>query len=248
MTNSSSKPKVLLVGTFHMKKTSDMHNVELENLFSLAMQQEIHEVVDKLKLFKPTKVALEIVTENDDWINNRYKEYVNGQFELEVNECYQLGFRIASELGHKRIYPIDWMEVGMATKPFGEVYEWTKANQPHLFNEIFGGGYIPVDKNKSILEMYKEYNNLDRIKESHKMYINMARIGYAREYIGIDWLIWWYQRNLILFSNICRLATSEDERILVIIGSSHIYLLNQFLQDSSAVELVDVNELLLANN
>lgn len=72
----------------------------------------------------------------------------------------------------------------------------------------------------------------------------MARIGHVREYVGIDWLIWWYQRNLTLYSNLCRLAASEDERILVIIGSSHIYLLDQFLRESDVVELVDVTRFL----
>lgn len=248
MKNSLLKPKVLLVGAFHMGQTSDMHNTELDNLLSPTRQQEIREVVERLKSFNPTKVALEIVTEDDETINNTYKAYVDGQFELKAREHQQLGFRIAAELGHKRIYPIDWMETGVATRPYGEVYDWAKINQPELFNEVFSGGSSLIDKNKSILEMYQICNDPDEIKKSHELYINLARIGHVREYIGIDWLIWWYQRNLILFSNISRLASSEEDRILVIIGGSHIYLLDQFLRESNVVEVVDVNELLLSNN
>lgn len=245
MKSSFSKPKVLLVGTFHMRQTPDMHHTEVDNLLSQTRQEEIREVVERLKAFNPTKVALEIVTEKDEAINNTYKAYIDGQFQLEAREEQQLGFRIASELGHERVYPIDWMEVGAATRAYGEVYEWAKANQPELFNEILQTEIFNIDTNKSILEMYQVCNNPDEIKKSHEMYINMARIGHVREYVGIDWLIWWYQRNLTLFSNICRLASSEDDRILVIIGSSHIYLLNQFLKESNVVELVDVNKLLL---
>ncbi|WP_102400833.1 DUF5694 domain-containing protein [Haloimpatiens massiliensis] len=248
MINGFSKPKVLLLGTFHMGKTPDMYHTEVGNLFSKTRQQEIRDVVDRLKRFNPTKVALEIVTEDDKVINNKYKAYVNGQFQLEGREQHQLGFRIASELGHERIYPIDWMDVGVATRPFGEVYEWTKTNQPELFNEIFQKEVFNNNANKSILEMYQSYNEPDKIKKSHELYINMARIGYVREYVGISWLTWWYQRNLTLFSNICRLVESADDRILVIIGSSHIYLLNQFLRESNMVELVDVNKLLLSND
>jgi hypothetical protein len=187
---------------------------------------------------------VEVNAEDYEAINNTYKVYINGQFELEVNETHQLGFRIASELKHERIYPIDWMEFGVGNRGYGDVYEWAKTNQPELFNEIFGEEMLKCDTNKSILEMYQDCNNIDEIKKSHKSYINMARIGNIREYVGIDWLIWWYQRNLILFSNICRLAVSEDDRILVIIGSSHIYLLDEFLRESDVVELVDVNKLL----
>lgn len=248
MKNSISKPKVLLVGTFHMRQTSDMHHTEIDNLLSKTRQQEIREVVDRLKHFNPTKVAVEVVTENDEAINNKYKAYIDGNFQLEAREEQQLGFRIASELGHERIYPIDWMDVGVSTRPFGEVYEWAKTNQPKLFNEIFQTEIFNNDAKNSILEMYRVCNDPDEIKKSHEMYINMARIGYVREYVGIDWLIWWYQRNLTLFSNICRLAVSDNDRILVIIGSSHIYLLNQFLKESNIVELADTNKLLLSVN
>lgn len=244
MEKSIFKPKVLLVGTFHMRQTSDMFSTKIDNLLSPKRQQEIHEVVERLRGFNPTKVALEVVTENYEAINKSYKKYVNGQFELEVNETQQLGFRIASELGHEQVYPIDWMEQGVGSRGYGDVYEWAKTNQPELFNEVFCGEMFKCDTNKSILEMYRACNDIDDIKKSHKRYINMARIGYIGEYVGIDWLIWWYQRNLILFSNICNLAASEEDRILVIIGSSHIYLLNEFLQESDVVELVNVNKLL----
>ena len=245
MGNSFSKPKVLLVGTFHMNQmTDDMYNSEVDDILSERRQQEIREVVDRLKGFNPTKVALEIVTEDDEAINERYKEYIDGKFELKANECYQLGFRIASELEHERVYAIDWMERGAASRPYGEVYEWAKANQPELFEKIFSGGYFHNDAKKGILEMYQTCNDKDEIKKSHESYINMARIGNIGEYVGIDWLIWWYQRNLILFSNICRLATSENDRVLVIIGCSHVYLLDQLLRESNAVELIDVNKFL----
>lgn len=248
MEDSFSKPKVLLVGTFHMDHTAsgDMYKTEMDNLLSQKRQQEICEVVDRLKCFNPTKIALEIVTEDDELFNKRYKEYVDGKFELKVNEIYQLGFRMAAELGHKRIYPIDWMEVGAGTRPYSEVYEWAKANQPELFSEIFNEKVFNTDTSKSILEIYQDCNDLDQIRKSHLHYINMARIGNVGEYVGIDWLIWWYQRNLTLFSNICRLIESEDERILVIIGNSHIYLLNEFLRESNKVELVDAGEFLLS--
>ncbi len=61
MKDSFLKPKVLLVGTFHMRQTTDMCNTELDNLLSPTRQQEICEVVERLKQFSPTKIALEVV-------------------------------------------------------------------------------------------------------------------------------------------------------------------------------------------
>lgn len=47
MKDSSSKPKVMLVGTFHMRQTSDMYSTKVDNLLSQKRQQEIREVVDR---------------------------------------------------------------------------------------------------------------------------------------------------------------------------------------------------------
>jgi hypothetical protein len=85
--------------------------------------------------------------------------------------------------------------------------------------------------------MFKDYNDPVFLKNNHKLYMDIAKIGEFENYVGIDWLIWWYQRNLILFSNLTRLADSPKERILFIIGAAHIQLLSQFLQESEDYEV-----------
>ena len=61
-------------------------------------------------------------------------------------------------------------------------------------------------------------------------YMNYARVG-TEDYYGNGWLIWWYQRNLNIFTNTAALADSEDEeRILLIIGAAHKGILEQFFQ------------------
>lgn len=242
--NNNSKPKVLIVGTFHMQGSDDMHSEKMDSFLSEKRQQEICEVVERLKEFKPTKIALECEVKCNEVENEKYKAYVEGKHELTLNEKQQLGFRIAKDLGHEKLYCIDWMEVGVATKPYGEVHGWAKENQPELFNKVIDYPYEPLDKSKTVLGMYQQVNDLDSIEESHKHHLNIAQIGHMGDYVGIDWLIWWYQRNLTLFSNICRIATSGDDRILLIIGSAHVYILKQFLKDSGMVELVDVHEFL----
>ena len=69
--------------------------------------------------------------------------------------------------------------------------------------------------------------------------MNYARVG-TEDYYGNGWLIWWYQRNLNIFTNTAALADSEnDERILLIIGAAHKGILEQFFQNSLTFEVVD---------
>ncbi|MFC7677341.1 DUF5694 domain-containing protein [Paenibacillus sp. GCM10028914] len=75
------------------------------------------------------------------------------------------------------------------------------------------------------------------MKKHHTMNINIARIGEIDNYIGLEWLNWWYQRNLIIFSNLARIATSCEDRLLLIIGASHVQILSQFLVESELFDL-----------
>jgi len=66
----------------------------------------------------------------------------------------------------------------------------------------------------------------------------MARIGNFNNYIGMKWLSWWYKRNLIIFSNLTRLINSEEESILLIVGSSHSSIITKFLEESGTIRIV----------
>ncbi|WP_269432404.1 DUF5694 domain-containing protein [Bacillus sp. FJAT-22090] len=96
------KAKVLVLGTFHMS--------EHEGLNSERRQTEIEELVSKLSSFKPTKIAVEMVPEDCEYCNEKYKQYKLGTHKLEMNEIFQVGFRLGLKMGHEQIYPtIGWV-------------------------------------------------------------------------------------------------------------------------------------------
>jgi len=233
------KPRVMLVGMFHMGETPDMYKVEVDNLLSEKRQREIGEVVDRLGEFKPTKIAVELEKKHNVWLNDKYKSYLEGTYELEVCEIDQLGFQLAKKAGHPEIYAIDWMGQGSCRKDFGEVYEWAKEHQPALFQDLFGWlEESPVTRglgSKSVLEMLQEINEEELFRKIHQTYLNMSRLKTEEEYVGMDWLNWWYERNLILYSNLTDLASSSEERILFLVGSSHIEIVSNFLRESGEV-------------
>ncbi|RLQ96267.1 DUF5694 domain-containing protein [Falsibacillus albus] len=231
-----SKPKIMLLGTIHLAQTDDMHNLEISQLDSLNRQKELKRIVNKIKEFNPTKIAVEVDTKENELLNERYHNYITNKSPLQMNEIDQIAFRLGEILNHKILFGIDWMEKGAGKRGYTDVYNWAKESQPELFQQIFS----PPNLNgtKSIRIMLMEVNSSKYQKKDHWSYINMARIGTTHEHVGLDWLIWWYQRNLILFSNLTRITTSPTDRVFLLIGAAHLHLLYQFLEDSEYCDLI----------
>ena len=234
------KAKVMILGTFHLRYTPDLYRREIGGIDSTERQQEIRQVIDHVKEFKPTKMAFEVVKSENTWLNTEYERYLKGELELVVDEVHQFGFPIAAESGHREVYAVDWME-SVGNRGIGEVYEWAKANQPKLFSFIEETYQKPdfasMEKIDNIYDLIQYVNDERVIRLSHESYMALARIGNGEDYVGIDWLRWWYQRNLIIYKNLAELI-APDERVVLLIGSSHIHLISQFLKESNLVEVV----------
>ena len=234
------KAKVMILGTFHLRYTPDLYRREIGGIDSIERQQEIRQVIDHVKEFRPTKMAFEVVKSENNRLNTEYERYLKGELELVVDEVHQFGFPIAAESGHREVYAVDWME-SVGNRSIGEVYEWAKVNQPKLFSFIEETYQKPnnasMENIDNIYELIQYVNDERVIRLSHESYMALARIGNGEDYVGIDWLRWWYQRNLIIYKNLAELI-APDERIVLLIGSSHIHLISQFLKESNLVEVV----------
>jgi len=243
MDKLNKKPKVMVLGTFHMRYTPDLHRVEFDNLLSPKRQEEIRKVVNVLKNYNPTKIAFEVVKEEDTLLNKEYHKYLNGLLDLKVDEIHQLGYRTAAELQHKNIYAVDWME-SIGNRAISQVLDWARTEQPKLYNLIDEKYRSKLQlglEEKSIFELICIYNEEIFIKKQHEMYMQIARIGKGVEYVGIDWVRWWYQRNLTIYSNLAEITNLSSDRTLLIIGSAHVYLVSQFLKESGLFDVVTLD-------
>ncbi|WP_079707781.1 DUF5694 domain-containing protein [Paraliobacillus ryukyuensis] len=241
-----NKPKVMILGTFHMRSTPDLHRASLDNLLSPERQQEIQEVVDGIKQFKPTKIALEVTKDQDHTLNEAYQSYRNGQLDLEVDETHQFGFQAAVALNHTKVYAVDWME-NVGNKGIGEVVEWAKTEQPDLFQWLDQTYISPLHlelNEGSVKTLIRKLNDVSFIKKNHEMYMHLARIGKGTNYVGIDWVRWWYQRNLIMYANLTKITGTTDRTVLVV-GSAHVYLIRQFLQKSGLFDVVSTSDYII---
>lgn len=231
------RPTFLICGMVHLVSRGDWHIVDAGDVRSPQRTQEMNDVVARLGDFEPTQVAVERVVGDQGALDAHYRAYRAHMADLDASEEQQIGFRTAARLGLDRVQAVDWMDLIPGQRAFGEVMAWAQTHQPPLYEELSGGGpgSISID-DRSLLDVLREVNQPDRDRASHTSYLRLAQIGTAADpeatYVGLDWLTWWYRRNLTIFVNLMRLATTPDDRILLLIGAGHRFLLNQFLRDS----------------
>ena len=83
-------------------------------------------------------------------------------------------------------------------------------------------------------------NSPEQEAANHRVYLGtLALTGSPTDPVGVAWLAGWYRRNLIIFTNLVRLAASPHDRVFAIYGAGHVPLLRQFAQLSGLFRVED---------
>lgn len=233
------KAHVLVMGTFHMANPGhDIFNLKVDDVLTEKRQKEIAETVAALKKFRPTKIAIE--SDAGGKRVQQYLDYLDGKYTLTRNEIDQLGFRLAKELGHKQIYPID----ADGDFPFDKVQEFAKKNgKQKMLDEWMAAIPKLLEKESQILkdgtisDLLLFMNREQQVREDQEYYMDFAQFAGGGEYPGPDLLAEWYRRNVRIFANLRSIISSPEERVLVIYGSGHLYWLQRDVLDSRDLEV-----------
>ena len=254
---TTQKPTIMILGSTHLANDGlDVYNTKMDDVRSPKRQREIEQLVEQLKEFKPTKIALERDEKTHGaGTQTEYQGYLKGTYELKRNEHDQIGFRLAKQMGHPRLYCVDYRldyRKDDPIIPFDE-FNWdlvnyigfAKAhnlehllppppNEGKMTQDETGVTWIEPEKYVSIIDMYIQDNDPEGIRMDHQQYIRwIARVGLGDEYPGANWLShYWYDRNMKIYVNLTRITESADDRIMLIIGAGHTYLVQQFLEES----------------
>lgn len=250
------KPTIMILGSGHFANPGmDAYNYKMDDVLLPKRQNEIEQLVALLKPFRPTKVALEIDERFDAETQANYQGYLKDTYELERGEGDQIGFRLAKQMGHPKVYCVDYFP--KQNPFFPDDFDWNltdmdtfakEHNQEHLLpsledffpgeNVVFreeenGRVWIEPKKYEPIVEMFIHVNEPEGRQAEHRFYLQMAQIGLKEHYPGANWVGHeWYTRNLKIFVNLTRITESPDDRILLIIGAGHVYLVQHFLEAS----------------
>jgi len=242
---SAARPEILILGTYHMANPGrDIHNMQADDVLAPKRQQEIAQLLDVLKKFRPTKIAIE-ATVGSERAPKEYSDYLAGKYTLSPNEIDQIGYRLAKELGHTTVYPVD--ESG--DFPWQRVVNYAKANglrEKFEATEASGGAMVKEQDNylhsHTVLEMLAYMNSDAMAAKGVEFYYSLVPFGDPDDYAGPDLLAAWYQRNIRIYRNIHQLISSPNERILVIYGAGHLGWLQQDVQNDASVKLCKLAE------
>ena len=234
-----ARAEVLVLGTYHMANPGrDVFNMQADDVLAAKRQQQIAELLAVLKKFQPTKVAIE----SSPWGERpkQYDDYLAGKRELTRNEIEQLGFRLAKELGHSKIYPVD----ADGDFPLPRVTNYAKgagrAKELEAMMSETGEMVKAQDAflaSHSILETLLYMNADEKVASDVGFYYRLAQLGEPGDWAGADLVADWFRRNIRIYSNILKLVDSPNERVLVIYGSGHLGWLRQSFASNPNIRL-----------
>lgn len=243
MANEQAKAKVLVMGAFHFANPKkDVIKTEQINVMTDENQKYLIGLTQRIAEFKPTVVLLEFDPENTEKMNSRYRNYLGGTYELPSGEVYQIGFRIARQVGLKEIFSFDEREIGWNAKP---MFEYMKKNAPQTaekMNDLIKKITQETKKDhatKSLSELLKDANSLEKDKFNQSMYIMTNHLGAGDSFEGADAAASWWHRNFRMYANIQKHA-QPGERVLVIGGQGHTAIIKDFLALDHDRELIDI--------
>jgi hypothetical protein len=241
------KPQVMVLGTFHFDNPGlDYVKAPVSDIFTKENQQELRKILDKIKAFKPTKIAIEGEPKYSERINARYSRYLAGQDTLRRSETDQIGFRLAKELGHKAIYCVDFKK-GMDFNAVMQAAEQSgQKDFLQRFQQAMGAIQVRLETMAKLplTEQFYLHNHLADGEHAHGAYLLMASVGKDSTYTGADVVAGWYERNLKIAMNVMRIIESPEDRILVLFGAGHLPLLYHYFKYSPDVEVVNVEKYL----
>ncbi len=254
------KAKAMVLGVFHF------HNPGLDSykpkypfdIFERKRQEELEILLKQIARYKPTKILVEWDRIKDDSITNvRYRNYLNGTFNIndKANEVYQIGFRLAKMLGHKKIYcsdaPAEWFGVKLDWDNYDvEAYLKSKGQYAKSTRYDFQLFYEWSDSLKTVQTLSEHFAMLNspsnRLKDHQAYLTDLVLEGAGDNYVGADGVAKWYRRNLRIFANAYDITDFDnEERLLLIYGSGHVWQLRQFFMDSPDFDYIESSQYLI---
>lgn len=253
------KTKVMVLGVFHFSNPGlDGYKEKfLFDILETKRQKELDTLLTKISEYHPTKILVEWSRIEADSITNiRYQDFLKGSFDIsqKTNEVYQVGFKLAKKLGHRRIYCSDasaeWFGIEIDWENYDEeAYLKSRGQYEKSTRYDYESFYELYDSLKTVHSLTKHLRLINspenRLKDHQAYLTNNILEGAGDNYLGADGVAKWYRRNLRIFANAYDLTDFEkEERLLLIYGSGHVWQLRQLFKDSPDFDYIEPNDYL----
>lgn len=247
------KTQVLLVGTFHFANPGlDATRLTTMDIKSDKFQQEVQTVVDAIRKFHPDAFFVEYPYQKQAKLDSLYLDFLNSKPVLpkfELSEIYQLAFKLGKQDGLKQIVAINYY-MGLPFDSLMTVIEASKQtvlndsinaivrNLSNKFNNMVASG--------SSLSEILLYLNSEKVKKEDVGFYTTypTQAGEPGNFAGARVASEWYRRNINMFSLIQQSVKVSDKRIVILLGASHVAILEQFFKLHPGYEVVELKDVL----
>ncbi len=251
--------KVLLIGTFHYNNPgADVAKTKTFDVLNEKSQDQLERIAEKIRAFDPDKVFVEWPYDEQKELDSLYTLYREGNYFTNdslsdfylKNEIFQLAFRASQKSNMEKVYAIDYRETEF---PFDSVMQVIAANgQSDLQAEIEDGiKYFTtefderVENGTSLLDLTYFLNTDDMRYKSNRLQAEIPLlVGKSDEFIGPYLVSEWHKRNLYMWSLAQKQLEKEDQRIMLLLGASHVAMIKDYIEGNKDFEAVELKEIM----
>lgn len=203
-------------------------------------QREIEAVVKGLAEFRPTKVLVEEESADSVRMDSLYRAYRQGQWELDVNERYQLGFRLADRMDLDRVWAIDYQHPWPMSKvvSFARRYDSAYMAYRERWMQRTADLTDSLRSTGSVADMLRAYNSPGLLAHVQAIRMRTMEVDAGGTYVGLEPNISVWKRNMRIFAEIAR-RTEPGDRVVIVYGAGHAYFFRKWVLQHPEMELVE---------
>ncbi len=257
---SESTKQALLIGTFHYHNPgADVAKTKSFDVLSNAAQAELEEISEKIKAYHPDQVLVEWPYDEQQKLDSLYQLYLEDNYFTndslsdfyKKNEIFQLAFRVAKKTGLKSVQAVDYQNTDF---PFDSLMTVAAEQNQTALQKQFTDGIQrftqefdeKIESGASLLDItyYLNTEELRRFSNEFQTQVPLL-VGNRNNFVGAYLASEWYRRNLYMWSLAQKATQPDDQRVMLLLGSSHIALIKGFIDtngDWSTVELKEIME------
>lgn len=230
----------MLLGTYHFANPGrDVIKQDIDDVLQPRRQADLEDLVTRLASWKPDRIAVEWPFSQTDTVRARYERYLAKALPPNRNEVVQIGFRLASRLGHAAVYPIDddsFLDLNDSLKAVDERRPEFKRTRDsiHAVLQKEADATNAWMRTTTLREHLVRLNSDEALHGANSlgMFGGYLQAGEGQNYGGPQFLAQWYARNFNMAHNLTRLLRPGVTRVLVMVGSGHVPPLRNLLDEA----------------
>ena len=252
--------EVLLIGTFHYNNPgADIAKTKSFDILNNKSQLELKQISLSIKDYNPTKIFVEWPYNEQKELDSLYHLYKENQYFTNgslsdfylKNEIFQLAFRVAKMNNLEKVYAIDYSKTEF---PYGDVMNDIENNKQlelkekieNTISKFTGDFDNMIDSDVSLKELTYYQNSKEMRYISNDLHNNVFSLaGSSNDFNGVFLTSEWYKRNLYMWSLIQKKVSKFDERIMVLVGSSHAAMIELFIKENKDWGIKELKEIMM---